>query len=791
MKKLYAACCSLLILLFASVLAAQADPLAGLKIERFEVVGNSTVASDTIRVYLGVSPGDSYDPSIIQKNFLNLWQTGLFDDIRVEAVKGDAGGVVVRANVTERSRVGAVEYRGNKNLTTAKIQEALDKEKIDLHVGNTIEQTLIRRAAEAIKKGYAEGGYEGVTVETLTEKMSTPGDQRIVFVISEGIKAKVRRISFTGNKHFSDRRLRTAMKDVKENGFISWIRKKNVYTPSKLDDDLEKVKNFYQDHGYQDVSFGDPQIVTLRGRKPRVKIIIPVTEGVIHTFGDVTVTGNSVLSSEQMIGNFPLKKGDVLRRNAVQSRVEGFQDLYQREGYIYAYVNADYQEKPNNVVDVHLDVYEGDQFHLGRLEFQGNRTTKDKVLRREVFMSEGDIMDMDTFKQSMFKIGQLGYFKITDNPEFKVNPDKKTVDVNVKGSEEGRNDVQFGGGYSETYGFFGQFQFSTRNFLGEGESIGVNFQRGRRQNFFSLSYSDPWFMDTPHSFGVSIFDRNTILPDAVGFESFGRGGNVAYGYRVSRWDTVSLIYGLQRVREHNEFTAQPDDDGNIPLPAVSDTRFTSSTVVPELLHDTRDNPFDTTRGTKVAMNLAYSGGPLGGTIDLLKPEIDLSWFGKMSRRSTFSLNAEVGQIIPQETKCANLFADLSKFNNKLCVPRSERFYVGGETSVRGFRSYSLGPKETINGQSLAVGGYKKMTFNAEYVLKMNDPVRFVLFADAGQAYAYSEKFDIGTLRYSTGVELRIFLPVFQFPLRFIYALNPDKKAGDDFQSFQFSIGNTF
>src|SRR5436853_6807030 len=165
--------------------------LAGQPIERFEASGNTTVASDTIRVYLGIVPGEPYNPDLIQKNFLNLWQTGLFDDIRIEAERGESGGVVVRAVVKERPRIGSVEFRGNKELNTAKVNEALEREKIDLHVGNTIEQTLVRRAAEAIKRAYAENGFEGVTVDSTTEDLTEPGEQKIVFNINEGIKATV------------------------------------------------------------------------------------------------------------------------------------------------------------------------------------------------------------------------------------------------------------------------------------------------------------------------------------------------------------------------------------------------------------------------------------------------------------------------------------------------------------------------------------------------------------------------------------------------------------------------
>jgi outer membrane protein insertion porin family len=764
--------------------------LTGQLIERFEVVGNASVASDTIRVYLGISPGDAYNPEAIQKNFSNLWQTGLFDDIKIEADRGDTG-VIVRAVVKERPRIASVEYRGNKELNAQKVQEALERDKIDLHVGNTIEQTLIRRAAESIKSAYAEGGFEGVTVDTLTEDLGEPGEKKVVFVINEGVKAKVAAIDFIGNKVFSDRRLRGEMKEVKKHNLITWIRKKNLYIPSKLDEDLEHVKNFYQDHGYQNVSFGDPQIKTV---KKRVRITIPVKEGEIHTFGDVSVTGNTVFTNEQLIGNWPLKKGETLRRKPMQARIDAFDEAYRMRGYIYGYIDPEYVDKGNNVVDVNLRVYEGEQFRLGRLEFEGNTTTKDKVLRREIFLEEGSIMDMETFKQSLYKLGQLGYFKVTENPDFKVNPESKTVDITVKGIEEGKNDIQFGGGYSESGGFFLQAQFATRNFLGEGENFSLGYQRGQNTNYFSIAYSDPWFLDTPNSLGVSLYNRETVLPSAFGYEQRGKGGTIAYGYRLHRFDSIGVVYGYERAHSVYQTVEEPDANGNIPVPSITDLRFTTSSIVPSYRYDSRDNPYDTMRGARMSVSLGYTGGPLGGSIDMFKPSVAVTKFIRLSRKSAVSFNVEGGYILPfgNDKNCAYSYDDLSKNVTELCIPPAERFLVGGESSVRGFRYGTLGPYEFYpNYGPRPAGGYKYHTYNFEYVYRVNDPLRMVLFADAGKAYGYREDFDFGKLRYSFGAEMRVFLPVFQFPLRFIYAINPSKQAGDDFEGFQFTIGNTF
>ena len=766
-----------------------AGQITGQTVERFEAVGNTSVASDTIRVYLGIQPGEPYSPEAVQRNFVNLWQTGLFDDIRIEAEQGDTG-VVVRAIVKERPRIGAVEFRGNKELTTAKINEALEGEKIDVHVGSTIEQTLVKRAADAIRQVYTEGGFEGVQVDVITEDLSLPNEKRVVFVINEGIKAKVARIDFVGNKRFSDGKLRSVMKDVKRHNLITWVRKKNLYIPSKLDEDLERIKNYYQDHGYQDVAFGDPQIKTV-GK--RVQITIPVTEGEVHKFGKVTVEGNNVFTADNIIGNWPLKEGETLARKPIQTRLDAFGEAYRMRGYIYAYVDADYVDRGNNVVDVNVRVYEGDQFRLGRLEFEGNTTTKDKVLRREIFLEEGMIMDMETFKQSIYKLGQLGYFKITDNPDFKVNPDTKTVDITVKGVEEGKNDIQFGGGYSEGGGFFVQAQFATRNFLGEGENFGLSYQRGRRTNFFSISYADPWFMDTPNSLGVSVYNRETILPAAFGYEQRGQGGTIAYGYRLGRFDNISLLYGFDKSNYRYSTAEEPDVHGNIPIGIITNLDFTTSVISPSYRYDSRDNPFDTTRGTRFSVSLSYAGGPLGGTIDMLKPTLNYTKFLRLSRRSSVSANIEGGYIVPfNNDNCAHSYDELDRDTTNLCIPTSDRFLVGGEFSVRGFEYGTLGPYENFPNTGLRpAGGYKYHTYNFEYVYRVNDPLRFVLFADAGRAYGYRENFDFARLRYSFGAEARIFLPVFQFPLRFIYAFNPRPEDLDQFEGFQFTIGNTF
>ena len=362
----------------------------------------------------------------------------------------------------------------------------------------------------------------------------------------------------------------------------------------------------------------------------------------------------------------------------------------------------------------------------------------------------------------------------------------------VKGNEEGKNDIQFGGGYSEGGGLFFQSQFATRNFLGEGENLSLSFQRGTRQNYFALSYADPWFLDTPNSLGISLFNRNTVYPISVGYQDRSRGGTIAYGYRLRRFDSLSLIYGLSRSRQHLEFSGEPDANGNLPLSQVSDFDYTTSSIGPGYHYDSRNSPYDPTAGSRISLSAAFAGGPLGGDIHEFKPSLNLTRFFPLSRRTSFSINAEAGYILALNQKnCTNSDQESRDKNIRPCVPTGERFFVGGEYSVRGFQYGDLGPKETVFGRVLNSGGYKYDVVNAEYIIKLNDPLRLVFFGDAGFSYGYKAKWDFSQTRYSTGVEFRLFLPVFQFPLRFIYAVNPAKKPGDKFQSLQFTIGNTY
>ena len=323
---------------------------------------------------------------------------------------------------------------------------------------------------------------------------------------------------------------------------------------------------------------------------------------------------------------------------------------------------------------------------------------------------------------------------------------------------------------------------------------------------FEMNDSTGRFVRDPATIrDVVTSDGTTPFPAASG----GRyrlyaGQGCPWAHRTLIYHALKRLDGIVDVRLVDPFMGRegwcfstPDQTSSDPVVSARQLHEVYSVFAPTYRYDSRDNPFDTTRGNRATLSLAYSGGPLGGTINQFKPVLNLSHFRRLSRNGSVSANFEGGYILPHnDSDCTHYFAEIDATddnpgNDTLCIPQSERFYVGGYQSVRGFDSYSIGPTERLNGRDVVVGGYSYSVFNLEYVHKINDPLRLVLFADAGNAYGYKETWDFADLRYSAGVEMRIFLPVFQFPLRFIYAFNPDPQPGDQFDSFSFSIGNTY
>jgi outer membrane protein insertion porin family len=780
------------------------------KIAQIVVRGGKTTASETVGFYLGLKAGDPYDEELVKRNFTKLWDSGLFEDVSLEKETSPAG-VILVANVVERPTVADLEFRGNKKLTTSQLKDKLKEGKIEIRVGAPVSLRDVAKAKSVLLEAYKAEGFRSVAIDATTENI-TDLQRRIVFLIDEGDKIKIESIVFTGNTVFGQVKLRYSMSKTKQAHWWRFFDSKSTYNQSGYEEDVEALRTVYQNAGYKDVVIKDPvldvYVTNPKEKRPekinrRVRMTIPIVEGEKFFFGKVTVDGSTVFKPEILERFFPYKPGAPMNRAIIADGMKAVDAVYRSRGYIYAFMNPENTEKPNHIVDVVVKLTEGDQYRLGRIEFTGNKTTRDKVLRRELQVYEGDIMDMESFKKSLFKVTQLGYFKIEEDPDFRVNAEKKTVDVSIKGTDTNRNEVQFGAGYSELDGLFGQFQFSTRNFLGRGDTLGLQFQRGNRSNFFDISFSEPWFLDKRMSIGGSIFDRSLDYTDvAGGLNEKSKGVNFSVGYGLGLFDLFSMFYGYTDTNSTYQVYPPPAPPGGGFLPVAYATYAgTTSAVTPGYRYDSRNDPFDPTRGMKIGLSVSVAGGPFGGDFSYYKLSANITRYIPVGKKSNFAFNLDMGLL-----KAYAGTQDPAETEEDSRIPLFERYRIGGDRSVRGFKFGSIYPIDSNNraffsSAGALLGGDRFLVFNSEYVYAVAGPLKIAAFFDAGNAWLEGQAANLLAMRSAVGLEMRVFLPIFQAPLRFIYGVNLDPKnikdqAGNIIQSesrtdFEFSIGTTF
>lgn len=783
---------------------AQPSAASGRTIESIEFRGLKALPEDTVRYYLGIEPGQALSEEVLNRNIKQLWDRGLVDDVAVESIP-TASGVRLVITVQERPVLRSIEYEGLKRISKTDLQDKLTTQRVRVREGEPLSLGELQRVKTTIEEMYAEKGYRFANAQFSVTELG-PNEKKVIFTVDEGNRVRISDIGFEGNTVFSDLRLRTSMKKTKETGPISRFTKKDIYDPAKLQEDLDHVRDLYKGAGYKNVVIGDPK-VDVRAENPNAKdpkdqkrrmfLTIPIEEGERWKFGQVTIEGNEIYTDQALLRAFEHRSGGWLRSKVIDEGVKQINDLYHNTGYIFARVEPELVEKEGRVADVVVHVREGDQFKVGRIEFQGNDRTKDKVLRRELRLYEGGLMNVTAIRNSVLKVNQLGYFKLNEEDPVEIDTDTEQKKVNLvfKGDEADRTELQFGGGWSEFDGFFGQFAVNTKNFLGRGEQVGVSVQTGKLRDFFDVSYFIPWFLDRPQSIGIRAYDQSLQYDLGTSAERYlrdSKGAVLTYGRNFRLFQSASISYNNSLYNDETQVLVAEPQPGQPPLPPgvkpgdiVTQTlKINNSSLRPAYAFDSRDNPFEPTRGKRLSLAVEYAGGFLGGDNQFLRPELSFSMFQPVSNYPTktlVALNVEAGLIDP--------------FGKNELSPL-ERFFLGGENSIRGHRFRSIFLRDD-KGQPLrdsfnnVLGGDSYVQLNLEYHFLLGGPFRLLVFADAGNVFGTGQSFDLSNLRTTAGVELRVFLPVFGAPLRFIYAKNLDPLPQDNFEDFQFSIGTSF
>ncbi|HEY8536713.1 MAG TPA: POTRA domain-containing protein, partial [Vicinamibacterales bacterium] len=565
----------------------------------FEKQGNqSSIEPQTYLYYIQTRPSQPsqniwvpYDAQAEERllaDFRALWATNFLDDLSIEVTDYVfANGVIgklIKYNIEERPRIKIVDYTGSKELEATKIDEKLKEEGVTIRLDSFIDDGLVRRVKSIIRGMLSEKGY--LAAEVTHELKPVSGSGKLVnltFNITEGPKYKIRKIDFVGNKAVGDGTLKRKMKETKEQWMFSFITGRGTYKEDLYAEDAEKVVSYYRDKGYLRVRVENPEVRVLEdskdGKTRYVELRIPVTEGPRYRIGEVSIADNTVVKTEALKEIFNLKEGEYYSEKKVRKGYEKARELYGSAGYMeftfypdfkFRDLPADQQGRPADpaaqqasaeaadgkgtdgkdgkpgpaIVDVVLHMQEGEQYFVNRITFQGNTTTRDNVIRREMRLVESGVFNTEALKYSVKRLNQLGYFKQlegNENVQVEKTPgEKNKVDVTLKLEEQNRNQLTFGAGVSQFEGAFAQFAFQTANFLGRGETLSVSVLAGRRYKDYQLAFTEPYLFDRPITGGINVFNRTIRYIGAFTQES--SGGNILFGFPLADFTRMYTSY---------------------------------------------------------------------------------------------------------------------------------------------------------------------------------------------------------------------------------------------------------
>jgi outer membrane protein insertion porin family len=703
-------------------------------ITRIDFVGTRRVQRDTLRARIFSRVGDPYSPEAIRRDFQALWNTQFFEDIRLE-VEDDPehpNGKIVIFYLTERPIIRRIEYKGNKSITESDILDAFKDKKVGLSVESQFDPTKIKRAEVIIKELLAEHGRQFATVKPTYERIPATNAVKLVFNINEGPKVKVGTITIVGNRAFSTRKIIRSMKHDRPYGiplyFFDVPVMAKTYNHDKLLEDLEiGIRGLYQDHGYFRVDVSEPQgkdIQTVDQNKSGIPLPIPgigskhgkvtnftirISEGEQYRMGKLTFRSSDpdqglIFKPDFLARVFPLKQGDIFDADKIRKSIDNYKKLYGEYGYIDFVAEPEFDPRENTKqIDLTWVFDQQKQYFVRRIEFSGNTTTRDKVIRRELLLDEGQVFNDRLWELSLLRLNQLGYFDTIkpENAELRRNVKAGTVDINLKVKEKGKQSISFSGGVSGLAGSFVGFSYQTNNFLGLGETLTLSAQVGNIQTNIQFGFTEPYLFDRPISTGFTVFeskfDYNTARQEGIlagqpiaidpalqenyntnshGFTafaseplrklSFTRVG-LSYG-----WSTTNITPYSQAATLLFEFTKFTSLAGPSALNGIQ-----MSQITPTITHDTRNSPIFPTHGKTFQYGATFAGGPLGGNVDTINNYVDFAYFHpQYHNRNVLALHFK-GSII-------------TGYGGKE-IPPNNRVYAGGEQDVRGFDFYTISP----------------------------------------------------------------------------------------------------
>jgi outer membrane protein insertion porin family len=738
-----------LLVLLAGVLAlagragAQPPPI---QIRELVVEGNRRVQEAVILGRVKAAIGDAFSPAQLSEDLRAIFALGFFDDVRMR-VEDFEGGVKVTFVVIERPFVRDVSFVGNVAVATADLLE-----KITLRLGSVYNPVDVQRAVEALTSHYEDEGYFEVQITPEVEHFAD-GDVRVVFSVAEGRRMTIDRIVIEGNQGLTDRQIKGALATRERQYFVL----RGTVQRERLDEDVERILALYNDNGYIQARV-ESHDVSVDRERARVTVRFTVVEGPQYRVGAVTFSGVTLLPESELRRQLQFKEGDVFSRTSLREGVRAIADLYGTIGRASADV-VPRTSTEGNRLHVLLEVTEGPEVYIERINISGNTRSEEKILRREIPMVEGDRFTLRKLQTTRQRLINLGYFE-TVNVSTQPGSDLSRIIVNVDVTERPTGLFSIGGGFSSVDSFIGTVDLSQNNFLGRGWQATLRLRLGTRSQLGVLSFTEPWLFDRPLSAGFDIYSLRRDFAE-YDYETTGLGLRLSHPFaEYWRWH---LGYRISADRI--------SDLAASATPALREEagRRLTSLVSGGLTRDSRDNVLTPTRGGQTSIGVDAAG--LGGDTRFVKSIAFTTYFRPIW----------LGHIISGRLEGGYGFGWGGEE-----LPLFERFYLGGPNSVRSFRNRRLSPVDEAGNR---VGGSSEILANVEYIVPLPFNMRAAAFFDIGNAYGFGTPFDITDTREAAGLGLRWMSPF--GPIRLDYGVNLDRREGEGFGAFHFSVGSPF
>lgn len=735
------------------------------RIADIEFVGLVNVKPSEIKSKIQTKKGSIFVQENISNDVQELLSTEYFDNVEVMF---DTTTRKLVFKFYERPIVKKIEVRGNTKISTGKI-----KDEIPLKEKQFFTEIKLNESKEKILNLYDEKGYIYTTVDAETVLNSEKNYINIIFLVNEGKKLIVDKLEIFGNKKFSKRKISSLME----------TKRKKVFRQSKLNEDIQKIVEFYKNNGFYDIQVSTPIVEYSETEPDKVKILLYINEGNRYKINDISFSGNNVYSDEQLKKVILLKKNKIFNQSDLDSSIQAIAELYAEKGYLRLNIVPEIsKDVVSGLISINFKIEEGQQTYIDKIYIDGLQSTKEEVIRREIMVKEGELFNSKKLRRSIEKIYNLGFIDdVKVEPQPGSTPD--TVDLVFTITEGRPGMMSAGAGYSSVDQLVGNLQVSHLNLFGRAQRLNLLWEFGQRRKNYEISWTEPWFLKKPMSFGISIYDLTRIREystDTSAYNEERQGLEFRLGPRISDVFSLLFSYSYENVIIFNVKEQYKNE-------IFEGSKITSS-FGSQIVYDSRDNIFDASRGMRHSLSLQIAGwGLLNGDVKYYKPIIRSSMFIPTFWKFVLSFQTVVGYIEGIEGY------DLDKV-------KYEKFYVGGAETVRGYGYRMLAPEN---------GGRIMFVFNTEYKFPIvQENKRTVLqgaiFYDIGGAWNEFKdiKFSIGAtkdweeysrwdnmLKHSVGFGIRFTTPVFPIRLDWAWALNPQKDR--DPLQFWFTLGQMF